>query len=87
MLGDVAGYCKVKPQLTKTNYFYGPPSDLEGQTLKVMEQARDGSCLCLNPLGSGLVDVHHEDIESFKANPIPNNPFELFERILKTFRR
>lgn len=86
MLGDVVGYCKVKPHLTKTNYFYGPPSDIESQTLKVMEQARDGSCLCLNPSESGLVDVHFEDIESFKANPIPSNPFELFEKILKSFR-
>jgi hypothetical protein len=73
MIGDVVGYCKVKPYLIKTNYFYGPLSELEGQTLKVMEQARDGSCLCLNPLENGLVDVHFEDIESFKPNPIPSD--------------
>lgn len=83
----MVGYCKIKPQLTKTDYFYGSLSDLEGHTLKVMEQARDGSCLCLNPSETGLVDVHFEDIESFRSNPIPSNPFELFERILKTFRR
>jgi len=66
MVSDIVGYCKVKQTLTKTNYFWGPASDITEQSLPVLEQNRSGDCLCLNPAKTALIDVSACDIETFK---------------------
>lgn len=82
MLGQFVGYCRVKQDLHKTDYFYGPLSDIAGKDLKVLEESRTGDCLCLNPSATGLVDVHHDDIEKFTRVKVMDL-FELFKTFLE----
>lgn len=64
--------CKLKSKVKHTAYFWGPLSDIEGETLKVINMSASGDCLCM-VADAGLVDVMKADIEEVIMDEI-NEP-------------
>lgn len=64
--------CKLKAKVKHTAYFWGPLSDIEGKTLKVISMSTSGDCLCMVE-DAGLVDVMKADIEEMIMDEI-NEP-------------
>jgi len=54
-------WIKIKSKVEHTNYFWGDIKEIEGATFKLIEQNKQGDCMCY--CGKGLVDVDHRDIE------------------------
>jgi hypothetical protein len=52
---------KIKSKVEYTNYVWGDIKEIEDATLKLIEQNKQGDCMCY--CGKGLVDVDHRDIE------------------------
>ena len=65
MVGDIIGTVTLKDQLTKTEYYWGPISDIEGKILPVLEVAIDNSSYMCIVEGKGLVDVATCDVDRY----------------------
>lgn len=62
---------KVKENPTKTQYFWGPISDISGKTLHLIERNEHGDCLAMVE-GKGLVDIDAIDVDLVCAPKVPS---------------
>lgn len=71
---------RLKDKVSETKYFWGPLTDIEGQTLRVIERNEQGDCMCIVD-GKGLVDVCGTDIEQVIKEP-STNPLDVLSFIV-----
>ena len=65
----VGKWVKTNPTLLNTRNIFGPPEEIAGKTLRLIERNDQGDCLCVfdGKSGTHIVDIDHRDIA-------PNKP-------------
>ena len=60
----VGKWVKTNPTLLHTRNLFGPPEEIAGKTLRLIERNDQGDCLCVfdGKAGTNIVDVDHRDI-------------------------
>jgi hypothetical protein len=79
------GFVKLVDNPQHTTYFWGPLTEIAGQTLQVEDFSTDaepgqGDFLCLNQ--KGLVDVDRRDVASFTPANTGNPLMDMIHQIL-----
>ena len=78
---------KIKAKVTKSDYHFGPMSDIEGKILHLIERNPTmGGCLCEVP-GKGLLDVHKDDVEDVFEDRAPMKQQELRHQVQNIFSK
>ena len=60
----VGRWVKTNPTLLHTKNLFGPPEEIAGKILRLIERNDEGDCLCIfnGKAGTNIVDVDHRDI-------------------------
>lgn len=80
------GVVTVVPNPTKSRNCFGPLSEIAGKTLKVIERNEQGDCLSLFESanhGQQLIDVDHEDVAAFTADPNHDSITDILVTLMK----
>lgn len=71
----VGQWVRTNATLLHTKNLFGPPEEIAGKTLRLIERNAEGDCLCVfdGKSGTNIVDVDHRDIAPNIDSP-PSKP-------------
>jgi len=61
-VGQKVPMIRLKKEIKETKYLWGNKSEIEGQNLALLEENKNGDCLCVFK-DKGIVDVKKIDID------------------------
>jgi hypothetical protein len=69
----VGKWVKTNPTLLHTRNLFGPPEEIAGKTLRLIERNDQGDCLCVfdGKAGTNIVDIDHRDIAPNEKADLP----------------
>lgn len=75
---EPVGLVTVKKPVTKTDFFFGDISVIEGATLRVIEKNTNGDCLAI--ANGNLVDIDNEDVQTYI--PLPKSDWDTLTSLI-----